>query len=533
MKIAGSRRWFGRAFGAALVAALAASALAPAPGEASSRFVYEVCDSALPGGGVPASKLVDNPDGQLVGSQNCAAPGGAFAIAEPGPAASTYAYWSVPIAATPGGYVESLTTAGGVCGLGPGNMVAFVYAQGWPVTCSDSVRIDHVHDAPATYFPGTSVTVFLNCDGRYAPGCGGGARVYGHYFAATEVDPKAPTLAGVEGSLLAGGTLRGHQQLAAAAGDVGGGLTDLSLLVNGLPAAEPVRGTCSLYRVSNPSAYGMVAASPTPCPAQLEAEWTVDTGAYPFHDGANSVSVCASDYASIGNPNTTCSPPQAVSVDNSCAEAGVAGGEELSAGFDASGSEEIVLGYGRATEVSGRLADRAGDPVSGATICVKAATLGAGAALAPVGVTKTDAGGHFAYEVPAGPNRELLLGYRHDSAQIGRSVRVYSRVRPSLRVHPRRLRNGHRIRLTGHLPDPAAGGRVVVLQASAPGSQRWITFRRASTGARGHFRSGYRFTSTTRTTRYRFRALVPSQDDYPWLEGHSKAVRVLVRGGQR
>ena len=148
-------------------------------------------------------------------------------------------------------------------------------------------------------------------------------------------------------------------------------------------------------------------------------------------------------------------------------------------------------------------------------------------------MTKTDAGGNFAYEVPAGPNRELLLGYRHDSAQIGRSVRVFSRVRPSLGVHPRKLRNGHRIRLRGHLPEPAAAGRVVILQANAPGSHRWITFRRATTGGRGYFRSGYRFTSTTRTTRYRFRALVPRQDDYPWLQGHSKPVRVLVRGGRR
>ena len=61
------------------------------------------------------------------------------------------------------------------------------------------------------------------------------------------------------------------------------------------------------------------------------------------------------------------------------------------------------------------------------------------------------------------------------------------------------------------------------------GSKRWITFRRATTNGRGGFRSSYRFTSTTRRTRYRFRALVPRQAGYPWVEGHSKPVEVLVR----
>jgi hypothetical protein len=71
---------------------------------------------------------------------------------------------------------------------------------------------------------------------------------------------------------------------------------------------------------------------------------------------------------------------------------------------------------------------------------------------------------------------------------------------------------------------------VVVLQANAPGSRRWITFRKATTDTNGAFRSSYRFTSTTRPTRYRFRALVPSQAGYPWVEGESDPVSVLVTG---
>jgi hypothetical protein len=69
---------------------------------------------------------------------------------------------------------------------------------------------------------------------------------------------------------------------------------------------------------------------------------------------------------------------------------------------------------------------------------------------------------------------------------------------------------------------------VIVLQANVVGSSRWVTFRRATTDREGLFSAAYRFNSTTRTTGYRFRAVVPSQDGYPWVQGHSKPVRVRV-----
>jgi len=68
----------------------------------------------------------------------------------------------------------------------------------------------------------------------------------------------------VSGSLLAGGILRGHQTIAAPASDTGGGLSAVSVLVNGLEGAPPVSGACALVSVSNRSTYGPVATSPTP-----------------------------------------------------------------------------------------------------------------------------------------------------------------------------------------------------------------------------------------------------------------------------
>jgi hypothetical protein len=126
-----------------------------------------------------------------------------------------------------------------------------------------------------------------------------------------------------------------------------------------------------------------------------------------------------------------------------------------------------------------------------------------------------------------------VLGYRHDAFQVGRSVRYLAHAGPTLAADKTKLRNGRRVRLWGRLPQPDAGGRVVILQANVVGSKRWMTFRRATTDEEGGFETGYEFHSTIRRTHYRFRAIVPRQDDYPYVEGHSKPVPVLVSPARR
>ena len=272
-----------------------------------------------------------------------------------------------------------------------------------------------------------------------------------------------------------------------------------------------------------------MAASVTPCPTEVSAEWTLDTESYPFQQGTNTVEVCASDFATLSDPNTTCSK-RTVEIDNSCVASPVPGGEVLSAQFSESNAETVTVGYGKGAEVSGQLANDAGDPIRGATICVKTQTLGVEPQAVPVATVKTDAAGNYSYTVPAGPDREIFVGYRHDASQLARAVRYYSHAGPTLLATPRHLRNGQRVRFGGQVPGPNGGGRVVVLQANAPGSRQWITFRKATTNAQGEFTSAYRFTSTTRPTTYRFRALVPNQSGYPWVEGTSRPVKVRVKG---
>jgi hypothetical protein len=518
--------WWTLRLGAMLAILGGAPAIASA---APSKFVSELCDSELPGGAAPIAEFHVNPGVPFTPFQNCAQPGGAIGITETGSTSGTFAFWSIAVPPTPGGFVESLTISAQACGLGPANAGTHVYEPGWPTrNCGESQRIFRVNSAP-TFFSGADFAILMNCDGNLGP-CGAGPTVSAHYIAATQVDVRPPTLADVKGTLLAGGVLRGHQNLSAEAADVGGGLGRIEISVNGLPAAQPLVANCNLANVKNLTYEGIVAGSPTPCPPRLAASWTLDTAADPFRQGANTVQVCASDYASLTEANRTCTAPQGVQVDNSCAESAVVGGQVLSAQFARNHSEELTVPHGRPARVAGELANQAGDAISGATICVEAQTQGSRAGLRPLGTATTDAHGHFTYIVPPGPNRKLLLGYRHDSFQVARSIRYYAHAKPTIHISPGRVGHDREIRIHGRLPGIRASGRVVVLQASALHSPRWYTFRRATTNRNGVYRSRYRFGATTQTITYRIRAVVPRQHGYPWEVGHSTPALVEVRG---
>lgn len=500
--------------GAALTLALPTSAGA-APIHAA-HYTYELCDSALPGGNPPAVRFVVNHPTDPFGlGQTCASPGGSVYVQQWGEVTSpNEALAVVSIPAPPGGSTELTNVSGGACG--GSSTVAFFSARGWPnLFCHDETRL---------YAGGGENWLWLGCTAS----CAAGPIVWVHDIAATEADPKAPTLTNVHGSLLSGGVNRGHQTLGTEAHDVGGGLSNLSVVVNGQPASSPKVLACSTAHVSNLSVTGTVALTITPCPTEAKEDWTLDTEVPPFRGGANAVQVCASDFSTFGDPNTTCSTTQNVNVDNSCANSPVAGGELLSAQFSHSHTETETVGYRKSAKVIGRLANNADEPVPGATLCVKLQTIGAQRRARTVGTVTTGANGHYSYEVPFGPNRDVVIGYRHDSSQIARDVRYYARVRPSLRFSPPHLKNGDWIHFWGQLPRPRRRDRVVVLQANVLGARRWITFRKATSARKGIFHASYHFTSTTRTTVYRFRAAVPAQAGYPWAQGHSKPVRVRV-----
>jgi len=510
-----------------LIAALLSIPLAAAPlaHATPAKFTVEYCDSALPGGNPPGiSPPTEAPGWGLV--QTCASPGGVLGIsivgAVTGPLASSMI---VQIPATPGGHIEDETISGYVWDL---HEESSIFTHGWPLKGGGDTARKFILSGPPLG-PGFSFTPgSFDITGACYP-CNVGGTIAAHYIAVTQVDPIPPVIPKVGGSLLSGEVLRGHQSVTALAGDTGGGVSRVDALVNGLPAAPSVPGACAVAWVSNSSYQGLAATSPSPCPAWMPASFILDTAAPPFHAGDNTVRVCASDLSTEGSPNSVCSPVKTVSVNNTCVESEVPGGQVLSAGFAATNSETITTPYGQPAEVKGGLVNNAGDPIAGATICVQAQTEGDPGGPAPIATATTDANGQFSYQLPAGPNRSLLVGYRHDAFQVGRTISYASHTKPTLRLSRGRVHAGGHVKITGALPGPSASGRVVVLQASALHGRRWLTFRRATTGPRGGFRATYRFGSTSSTITYRIRAVVPRQSGYPYAAGHSRPARVKVR----
>jgi hypothetical protein len=516
-----------------LVSAFATSA------RADGRFVYETCDPVMPSGNPPpttfeANYLLDlSPDPNFQFVQTCALPGGSIGITQPSPEGDGLAFLFTTIPSTPGGWVESLTLTASAGDYKPGENFGGISAGGpntetWPLPgTGENPRTFLIRSEPpvGSELGSRTFPMSLSCVNK----CETGAYIGMHFIAATEVDPTPPVVTAVEGPLVEGDVLRGRQGLRAQATDIGGGVRSLELRVDGMAMPAPAIGACSVAYVQNLSYKGLAATSPTPCPASLSGSWEVDTSKAPFQNGLNTIQVCASDFATTGSPNVTCSSPKTVEVNNTCTESPVAGGADLSAGFAGGASDELTVKYGDTTEISGGLTDQAGDPISGATICLESRPAESSTVAQTVGTATTDDQGNFSMEVKPGANRQLLVGYRHDSFQVAKQLTLETRARPTLALGSHKIRGGDKVEITGRLPKPNPGGHVLVLQGSSEHGHDWLTFKKVITGERGGFKTTYRFTKPMRPTTFRVRALAPAQAGYEYESGASKAARVKVR----
>jgi hypothetical protein len=508
------------------VAALGAWLALPLSASAGpARYIYEVCDSAIPGGNT-AGATFSGDTGYVSPNSNCAQPFGSlgiYAFNSLSKDTGAESIWTVPIQAPPGASIETLTISASTCGAS-GMSLIYVYESGWPSNC--------VGESQRTFklSPGSDsadIPIELRC----LSVCNAGASVYAHYLAAKVVDPAAPQVQAPHGSLFDGPVARGRQGLTAEATDQGGGISEVKVLVNGQPAGATISPRCNLAQATNPSVVGIVAGFPSPCPTSLSPTWTLDTAAFPFQNGSNSVQVCASDFASLSAPNSACSAAQTVNVDNSCVESPIGGGKSLTAQFAGSHDKEIIVPFDHPAKVNGALANDQGRPITGATICIEMQVPGIHRDLVPVATTTTDAHGHFSYKVPAGPNRKVSVGYRRDTFQLDQQMRYFAHAKPTVKLSPGRVGLGGKIRIVGKVPGPGAAGCVVVLEASALHSSHWYQFDRATTNKHGIYHSIYRFDETTRTTTYRIRAVTLRQSGYPWAVGHSRPALVRVQKG--
>jgi hypothetical protein len=520
-----------------LIALLVLTSAFASSARADGRFVYETCDPAILGGNPPPSEFEANyllepsPDPNFQFVQTCALPGGSIGITQTGPEGDGMAWLFTTIPNTPGGWVESLTmtaSAGNYKYLE--NFGEIDFDESWPLPGSGEnprtfpVRTEPPNGGePASYRFPTDLSCIVKCDEP------GNAYIGSHFLAATEVDPTPPTVTAVEGPLVEGDVLRGQQGLRAQATDIGGGVRSLELRVDGMAIPGTAIAACSAVQVQNSSYKGLAATSPTPCPPSLSGSWQVDTSKAPFQNGPNTIQVCASDFATTGSPNIACSSPRTVEVNNACTESPVAGGADLSAGFAGDGSDELTVKYGDTTEVEGGLTDQAGDPISGATICLESRPAESSTVAQTVGTATTDDQGNFSMEVKPGANRQLMVGYRHDSFQVAKQLTLETRARPTLILGSHKIRGGRKLEITGDLPKPNPGGHVLVLQGSSEHGHDWLTFKKVITGEKGRFRTTYTFSKPREPTTFRVRVQAPAQTGYEYDSGTSKAARIRVR----
>lgn len=358
-------------------------------------------------------------------------------------------------------------------------------------------------------------------EGNRCVGQAGGAHMFVKHLHIQVTDVTPPTI-GIAGSLLSGAELRGPQSLEVAAADQGAGLQGVQILVNGTPAGgEDLSAAC------NPLPGGFTARM-APCPPSFSKTYTLDTAKAPFVEGANTVLVCAHDYTQIGSPNPACQSKE-VLVNNLCPGSAVGGGQVLGAGFAGNGRHERVLAFRQRALIHGRLRDATGNAIAGATICLQGHTDLAGRPFHLIETTTTNTNGGWVFKVRHGPSRWLRVGYRFGAFQTSVDLRLQMRAKTTLHLSRHRTRVHRRIYFTGAIAGPRSAKRVVVIRGSVPGSKRRFLVRRARTDALGHFRVGYAFSPVPSTTRFVFWAVVPEQDGYPYVRGHSVPRYIRVR----
>ena len=198
--------------------------------------------------------------------------------------------------------------------------------------------------------------------------------------------------------------------------------------------------------------------------------------------------------------------------------------------------------YGRSINVIGRLLTPSDQPIAGASLDVLEQVALRGEKARRVATVRTDRRGYFSYAAERGPSRIVEVAYRAVVPANGSSPTVDYDVRERvqvvvsagvrLSVSPRTARNLQTLRFTGGLlgtPRPGLG-KLVLVQAQVKRLRKvsWQTFLFLRTDAKGRFSGRYQLTRSRSATGYKFRAVAPGGEDYPYETGTSKVRKVKI-----
>jgi len=365
---------------------------------------------------------------------------------------------------------------------------------------------------------GSYFTSRLTCLSRDDCGDGRDAHIYMRRIALTIRDLTPPAVQ-LGGTLLEPGSRRGDQVLEVEASDPGSGVRSVTVELNGRPLES---------RTLECSVKDGVAIRLRPCPGNPTPQFQIDTTGAGFRQGPNELRVCAADFAPEATANHTCETRK-VRVDNECPVSQTAG-SVLHARFKGGGGRMTAPGDEPAT-VKGTLTDANGEFVRGAQVCVATRIdTTEGPPERVLATPTTGPEGRFQVRLPAGPSREVRIAHwRGPHEVVEKYLDLRSKAVPRLALTPTRgLSNGDSVRFDVRIPGPSQQNRRVAIQARGTG--KWIRIEGGRTDRGGRWSGRYRFTNTTGTRRYAFRAVIRRQPGYPYNPGRSKTRQATVSG---
>jgi hypothetical protein len=263
----------------------------------------------------------------------------------------------------------------------------------------------------------------------------------------------------------------------------------VSLLAHGDPVAQ--RGLCS-----EPF------TSPAPCPIRGNVRFT----------DLQPNSVLRVDVVdAAGNHGVAESPVEGLPRDDVNEPPSVAPKPSIVGALRLIGLRTLRVRYSAPPVIKGTVKAGDGSPLGGVVVRSSDGTS-----------AKTDAKGRFSVRLKRGVSREVRITY----GQSLETVKVIVAAPIRFTSNRTRTRNGRSITFDGSVPGSGKARTRVELQALAHG--KWVPFKTAEL-RNGRFRATYRFTRTFVAQRYSFRAVIRTDDDFPYAAGKSAVVKVLVR----
>ena len=221
--------------------------------------------------------------------------------------------------------------------------------------------------------------------------------------------------------------------------------------------------------------------------------------------------------------------PVSVPLAYQCVRADTNTGDSLSAGLGADGSNDEVVQEGEGSIVHGALKATDGRGVSLAPLCVFSRVV-TDAEREFLGFAISGSDGSYRFPVEPGASREISVIHRRDHREVVSQATLETVVHPTFTAKRKIIYNKHFARFRGEIPGPHNDRVVIVLQARV--GKGWTAFRRYRTRNNGHFNLAYRFRHTYRRTKYVMRAQVRQTVGYPYLQGNSNHLKLMVLPGK-